>query len=118
MSIIYKLAYIILRLYWYVFRPTTSGVLCLIECENRYLLIKNTYGTNNWKLPGGGIKKNENHLDAVKREVYEELLIKLSVVNLIGSIISKEEYKTDTVYIFHTIVKCFFKTSYSDSGIS
>lgn len=94
------------RVYWFVFRPKTTGVKCLIECDTSYLFIKHAYGSRmyNWNLPGGGVKRNESVSDAVKREVFEELGIALPHVTELKKYTSSFEYKVDTIHCFHSIV--------------
>ncbi len=105
------------RLYWFLFRPETTGVKCLIECEGEYLLIKHSYGSRmkNWNLPGGGLKKNESVVNAVKREALEELDIKLTEVTEIKKYTSSAEYKVDTIHCFYSKVgKKDFKINRSE----
>lgn len=92
------------RAYWFIFRPKTTGVKCLIEYDNSYLFIKHGYGSRmyNWNLPGGGLKKNESVESAVKREVFEELGIELSNVIELKKYTSSFEYKVDTIHCFHS----------------
>lgn len=54
----------------------------LINNQGDILLVKSTYGTQKWELPGGGIARGEAPHDAAVREVYEETGIKLSQSNL------------------------------------
>ena len=72
-SIIYKFIYSLLKIYWFIFRPKTQGVICLILSGDELLLIRHTYGHSAWTLSGGGFKKHETKEEAVKREVKEEL---------------------------------------------
>ena len=106
MRILYGIASGVRRIYWFIVRPKTTGVKCLIECDDNYLLIKQTYGSRmyNWNLPGGGVEKNESFKDAVKREVFEEVGIALPDVIEIKRYTSNLEYKVDTVYCFYSKV--------------
>jgi 8-oxo-dGTP pyrophosphatase MutT (NUDIX family) len=97
---LYKLAFWPRRLYWFIVRPKTQGVKCIICKDNEILYIKNTYGSGLWNFPGGGIKRKEAPEQAVKREAREELGIELIGLNEAGSFINKLEYKTDTVFVF------------------
>lgn len=91
------------RSWWYITRPTTSGAKVIIRCQNEILLIKTTYGYN-YSLPGGGLKKNETPANAAKREVMEEVGIRLNKVIPLPSFVTHEEYKEDTVYSFYSEV--------------
>lgn len=51
---------------------------------------------NMYKLPGGGLEKNENFEEAFIREVREEVGCEVQVIDCLGYI---EEYKTKSNYI-------------------
>jgi 8-oxo-dGTP pyrophosphatase MutT (NUDIX family) len=57
--------------------------LLLIVNNNRYLLFKRN-DNKLYALPGGHIEEGETPLDAVIREIYEELSIVLPNVKLVG----------------------------------
>lgn len=92
-----------MRSWWYVTRPETFGAKVIILCGGEVLLITTTYGYAH-SLPGGGIKKGETPEDAVKRETYEEVGIRLDTVKPLPSFVTHEEYKKDTVYGFYSEV--------------
>lgn len=93
----YKLAYAMLQVYWFLFRPQVYGVKCLIEFEGRILLIRNTYGDMRWTFPGGGFKRRESPEMAAAREVREEVGITLTTLRPLGQYTSTDTYKRDTV---------------------
>jgi 8-oxo-dGTP pyrophosphatase MutT (NUDIX family) len=97
LSFVYKLAYAMLRIYWFVFRPQIYGVKCLIEFEGRILMIRNSYGDMRWTFPGGGFKRNESPEMAAVREVREEVGISLTSLRPLGEYTSTDGYKHDTV---------------------
>ncbi|MFA6322329.1 MAG: NUDIX hydrolase [Candidatus Buchananbacteria bacterium] len=98
--IFYKLVNPIRKLYWFVFRPKTAGVKVLVEYDERILMIKNAYGKSIWTFPGGAVKKNELPENAAKREVAEEVGLKLHELISIGQIQSTREHKKDTIYCY------------------
>jgi ADP-ribose pyrophosphatase YjhB (NUDIX family) len=98
-SIIYKLAYPFFKIYWFVFRPKTQGVKCLILSGDELLLVRHTYGRSAWTLSGGGLKRNETKEEAVKREVKEELGFNITPEYL-GEFTQNPEHKIDTVFCF------------------
>ena len=98
-SLLYKLGYPIFKCYWFIFRPKTQGVKCLVLCKDEVVLIRHTYGNSVWTLPGGGFKKGETKEVAVKREVKEELGLNINPEYL-GEFTHNTEYKMDTVYCF------------------
>lgn len=60
-------------------KPTMGahlGANAIITCKGRLLLEKRR-DSDVWGLPGGGVKKKETELQAIVREVYEELGIRV-----------------------------------------
>jgi ADP-ribose pyrophosphatase YjhB (NUDIX family) len=97
--LLYKVVYLFFKLYWFVFRPKTRGVICLILSGDELLLIRQTYGRSAWTLSGGGFKKNETKEEAVKREVKEELGLNITP-EYIGQFTHNPDHKIDTVFCF------------------
>jgi 8-oxo-dGTP pyrophosphatase MutT (NUDIX family) len=99
-NITYKIAYIIMRLYWRIFKPKTIGAKLIVVTETKILLLQpRTF--NYWNLPGGGVKSGENQKQAALREFYEETGIKLESIDyLLGTYVSSNEGKSDTVFVF------------------
>lgn len=61
------------RLYWRIFRPVTLGVAAvLVDNQERVFLVKNSY-RDGWHLPGGGVKRGETMMQAIQRELREEI---------------------------------------------
>lgn len=56
--------------------PTHLGGNAIITCNGKILLEKRR-DSNTWGLVGGGVKKNETPRQAVIREIYEELGLKV-----------------------------------------
>ena len=68
-------------------QPTRLGANVLITCNGRLLLEKRR-DSDTWGLVGGGVKNHETPLQAIVREVYEEL----------GWRIPKEQFQKLAVY--------------------
>ena len=98
-SIIYKFVYSFLKIYWFIFRPKTQGVICLILSGDELLLIRHTYGHSSVDSFWWRIKKNETKEEAVKREVKEELGLNITP-EYIGEFTHNTEHKINTVYCF------------------
>lgn len=94
--------------YRFIFRPKTRGVKCVIAFNNQILLIKNSYGYSSWTFPGGGVKKGEVIEEAIKREVKEEVGIRLNSVEHIGKFHTNISFKEDTVFCFASQVDSDF----------
>lgn len=56
----------------------------ILDSEGRILLVKHSYGKNNWDLPGGKSEKNESAQETAKREVLEETGLEVTVGQLTG----------------------------------
>ena len=57
-------------------RPAHLGVNAIITCKGRILLEKRR-DSDTWGLVGGGVKKSETELQAIIREIYEELGLRI-----------------------------------------
>jgi 8-oxo-dGTP pyrophosphatase MutT (NUDIX family) len=69
----YRLAHRLRKIWWRVRRPRVTGCRLLAFDEaGRVLLVRHSYGSGNWMAPGGGIKRDEDPLQAGARELREE----------------------------------------------
>ena len=60
--------------------PARLGANVVITCGDR-LLLERRCDSDTWGLVGGGVKKQEEPLQAVAREVYEELGLRIPLTN-------------------------------------
>lgn len=67
--------------------PAHLGANAIITCKGK-LLLERRRDSNTWGLVGGGCKKTETGRDAIAREVYEELSLR----------IPKEQFQKLAVY--------------------
>jgi ADP-ribose pyrophosphatase YjhB (NUDIX family) len=81
-----QLIYPWLRLYWFLVRPKTFGVQCVIQHADAMLLVRNTYGRQQWTFPGGSIARGETAEDAIRREVREEVGLHLQHLQHLGAL--------------------------------
>ncbi len=66
-----------MRLYWNVRGVNIRGVRVVVRRGDDVLLIRHAYGSRDWGLPGGGIKRTEDPLEAAVRETREEVNVRL-----------------------------------------
>lgn len=53
--------------------PLAGVSVFVTDMEGRLLLVRHSYGPGGWALPGGGMGRREEPLDAAAREVREEV---------------------------------------------
>ena len=74
-----RLAHGVRRRWWRLFRVRLEGCRVLaIDSAGRVLLIRHSYGSGTWLLPGGGIARGEAPLAAGLRELAEETGLSLA----------------------------------------
>lgn len=59
MNKIKQFLYKIYKLSWKITQPQTIGVRAILIKNNKILLVKHTY-SDQWFLPGGGLKREKN----------------------------------------------------------
>jgi 8-oxo-dGTP pyrophosphatase MutT (NUDIX family) len=69
-----RLAHAVRKVWWRVRKPLVTGVVVLArDSEGRVLLVRHSYGSGLWTLPGGGLRKGEDPAAGAAREFAEEL---------------------------------------------
>ena len=58
-------------------QPAHLGANVILTCQGKLLLEKRR-DCDLWGLPGGGVKRQETPLQAIAREIYEELGLRIS----------------------------------------
>lgn len=104
-KIFYQLISPLKKIYWFLFRPETSGVKIVTQYQDEVLMIRNNYGIGNWTFPGGSIDKSESPEKAAVRELAEEVGIENCILRKVGAINSSREYKKDTIYCYTGVVE-------------
>ncbi|MEM7152458.1 MAG: NUDIX hydrolase [Myxococcota bacterium] len=77
----YRVAHRMLRAYWAVRHPNTHGALVAVWHEGKLLLIKNSYRFH-YSLPGGYVRSGESASAAARRELIEEVDLRVPVERL------------------------------------
>jgi 8-oxo-dGTP pyrophosphatase MutT (NUDIX family) len=94
----YRSAYAVLRVYWFLFRPTMNGVKCVLTDGDQVLLVRHTYGPRGWDLPGGSIKAGESEVGAAQREMCEELGVSVDGWRPLGQLDVVIDYRRDHIH--------------------
>jgi ADP-ribose pyrophosphatase YjhB (NUDIX family) len=91
-----------LRHYWRRWRKTPiAGVSVIVtNLSGDVLLLKHSYGPAVWALPGGGIGRGEDPLEAARREVREELGVELARIEPVGTLEEVLSGSPHTAHIF------------------
>ncbi len=98
----FRTAYLGLQVSWFLRRPETRGVKCLLTHGENILLVRHTYGRRVWDLPGGGIQRGEPPVATAAREMQEELGVSGVVWLPGGTIHGRQRFRSDTVHCFWT----------------
>jgi 8-oxo-dGTP pyrophosphatase MutT (NUDIX family) len=103
-SVVMTVASGVRRAWWFVRRPKTIGAAALVvDHDGRVLLIRQSYATRRWMLPGGGVKRGETLRDAALREAAEEAGIIVGdpeSASLLGVYANFKQRKSDHVAVF------------------
>lgn len=96
---------LIKRITSFIFSTNKNGSKCLIQCRDKFLLVRIDYAHKLWTIPGGKLKKNETYEEAARREVKEEVGVSLRNIRKIGEHVIKADDQQFTVEIFHSTVE-------------
>jgi len=83
------------------FSPPIIVVAAIIERDDAFLLTLRPDGTHlagHWEFPGGKVDAHENHAEALRREVFEELDAVVDVGELAHTV--THDYPGKTVQLF------------------
>jgi 8-oxo-dGTP pyrophosphatase MutT (NUDIX family) len=96
----YRAAYAGLRGYWFLIRPQTSGVKCVLTNGDRVLLVRHSYGPRAWDLPGGSVRSGEDPEHTARREMQEELGLDVERWHSIGQLEVDIDHRHDRIHCF------------------
>jgi 8-oxo-dGTP pyrophosphatase MutT (NUDIX family) len=96
----YRIAAQLLRLLRPLVPIDWGGVKCVLTDGDRVLLVRHTYGSRQWDLPGGGRHRGERSIDAARREMHEELGLEIDDWRALGRLRARIERHRQTIDIY------------------
>ena len=100
-QLFYRVAFTAARAHWWLRRPTHQGALVGLHVGPDLLLVRQSY-RREFSLPGGGVKRGEQPLDAVRRELDEELGLSVPAADFEPILTQTDlwDHRQDTVSFF------------------
>ena len=89
----YRLVLLLMRGWWVVARPRSSGVRCVVRRGDAILLVRHSYGDRRWMLPGGRMRHGEAPVETARREMRQELGIDAGRWTVIGCLGARAGYR-------------------------
>jgi 8-oxo-dGTP pyrophosphatase MutT (NUDIX family) len=83
----------------YIYLLGSERTRIVISCGDNILVVKGWLSDGQWGLPGGGMHKGEQPLQALLREVYEETQLRLATDDV--TFIGRYQYRKGFRYDFH-----------------
>lgn len=100
-----RAAYALRHRYRKLARPALRGCsIIATDLDGRLMLVRHTYGSDCWALPGGGVGRREDPQAAARRELREETGCEARAVTLVETIEEVISGSPHTAYIFHARV--------------
>ena len=98
----YRAAYRLLTAWAFVRRPRVRGCMVLLSDERgRILLVRHTYGDRSaWELLGGWVERDEDPVDAARRETREELGADVAEWERVGAVGGLWHFKRERLSYF------------------
>ena len=72
----------------------------VVSTDGKILLVRGLFSRQQWALPGGGLKRGESYEQAAKREVFEEVGLKIGSLKYVGRTYSSESYRQFPVRVY------------------
>ena len=98
--LLYRLAAVLLRLIRPLVPIEWGGIKCVLTDGDRLLLVRHTYGSRLWDLPGGGRHRGERSADAARREMREELGVTIDDWRPLGQLRARTERHRHTIDVY------------------
>jgi 8-oxo-dGTP pyrophosphatase MutT (NUDIX family) len=79
--------------------PTPRTRILVVNENNEVLLVRNWIGSQEWELPGGGVRRNEDLAVAARRELFEETGIRAKPQDLVHLGLFSTEHFRASIYM-------------------
>ena len=76
----------------------TLGAACVIERDDGAILLVRLVYRRGWGLPGGLIKRREDVADCARREVYEEVGLRVELTSAAAVVVDGRPQRVDVVF--------------------
>jgi 8-oxo-dGTP diphosphatase len=98
---IYRLAFLMLKIWWFFRRPNVTGACVVIGNAERLLVVRVSY-REGYALPGGGVARGETPKEAALRELREETGLEPEAAHLveIGDVVADEQFRRIRTVLF------------------
>jgi len=98
---VYWLGYRLLRVWWFVRRPSSYGAMVAVWCEGHLLILRQSYRAE-LGFPGGSIAAGEPMVLTACRELHEELGLRVTpeALSHLREVVLSWEHRRDHVSLF------------------
>ncbi|MEJ7583219.1 MAG: NUDIX domain-containing protein [Acidimicrobiales bacterium] len=76
----------------------TVGSMCIIQRDDGAILLVRHLYRRNWGVPGGLLSRGENAQEAARREVWEEVRLRLELVGEPAVVVDPEPQRVDIIF--------------------
>ena len=76
----------------------TVGAICVIERTDGAILLVRTAYRSRWGIPGGLVKRGELPADAARREVFEEVGLRVDLIGEPAVVVEPEPQSVDIIF--------------------